>query len=136
MSCSANQIIDLVNSLVSHPQANQNQQDSEELREATKRLYGQLKEAEKRHRQERNELQVRLYRIERKESRCAWRYESLAIIGRLLVSIWHARVKAYGIKASMKPSRLRIFEDCLDGNAIGISDVIYGHIYLYIQYIA
>lgn len=44
----------------SEDMANQNQEDSVELREATKRLHGQLKEAEKRHREERDELQVRL----------------------------------------------------------------------------
>lgn len=41
-----------------HAQVEDNQEESVRLREASKRLYAQLKEMEKRHQEEREKLQV------------------------------------------------------------------------------
>lgn len=45
-----------------HSQVGDNQEESARLREATKRLYAQLKEMEKSHQEEREKQQVRLPR--------------------------------------------------------------------------
>ncbi|KAG7276434.1 hypothetical protein CRUP_014093 [Coryphaenoides rupestris] len=97
--------------------ANQNQQESAELRETTKRLYGQLKDAEKRHREERDGLQTendmlrrRLeeeqQRLQRSQGLSAERDQRVEELERLLGGM---QVESTGLKEKMAAGEMELW---------------------------